>query len=230
MTYRKRNDPPLYINARSNHPPVIKKLLPSMLSKRLSDLSCNQEEFVKASSVYTEVLRKSGYQDEILYQTHTTDTRKKTRKCNIVWFNPTFSESVKNNVRREFLRLICKHFPSHHRLHKACNRNTEKVSYSCMPNMAAIISSHNKKLLNSNQVELQNNILKCNCRSKPNCPLNGGCRERSVISKATITSVNPPKHYIGCTENEFKTRFYNHTQSLKHREKRNATELSKASW
>ena len=38
------------------------------------------------------------------------------------------------------------------------------------------------------------------------------------------------KHYIGCTENEFKTRFYNHTQSLRQREKRNATELSKAFW
>ena len=96
--------------------------------------------------------------------------------------------------------------------------------------MAAIISSHNKKLLNTNQVEQQNNIPKCNCRSKPHCPLNGCCREPTVIYKATITSVNPTKRYIGCTENEFKTRFYNHTQSLRHREKRNATDLSKAFW
>ena len=65
--YRKPNDQPLYINARSNHTPIIKNQFPSMLSKRLSDLSCNQEEFVKASSVYIEALRKSGYQDEILY-------------------------------------------------------------------------------------------------------------------------------------------------------------------
>ena len=65
-------------------PLVIKKQLPSMLPKRLSNLSCNQEEFVKASSVYTEALRKSGYQDKILYQNHATHTRKKTRKRNIV--------------------------------------------------------------------------------------------------------------------------------------------------
>ena len=51
-----------------------------MLSKQLSDLSCNQEEFVKASSVYIEALRKSGYQDEILYQNLTAHTLKKTQK------------------------------------------------------------------------------------------------------------------------------------------------------
>ena len=40
--FRKLNDQPLYINAGSNHPPMIKKQLPSMLSKRLSELSCNR--------------------------------------------------------------------------------------------------------------------------------------------------------------------------------------------
>ena len=65
---------------------------------------------------------------------------------------------------------------------------------------------------------------------KTKLPTYGGCLEHSVIYKATITSVNPAKHYIGCTENEFKTPFYNHTQSLRHREKRNATELSNAFW
>ena len=162
--YRKPSDQQLYINARSNHPPAIKKQLPSMLSKRLSDLSCNQEEFGKALSLYTEALRKSGYQDEILYQNHATHTRKKTRKRSIVWLNPPFSESIKNNVGREFLRLIDKHFPLYHQLRKVCNGNTVKVSYNCMPNMAAFISSQNKKLFNTNQVELQNNIPKCNCR------------------------------------------------------------------
>ena len=137
-----------------------------MLSNRLSDLLCNQEKFVKASSIYTEALRKSGYQDKILYQNHTTHTHKKTQKCSIVWFDPPFSESIKSNVGRDFLRLIDKHFPPHHWLHKVCNRNTVKVSYSCMPNMAAIILSHNKKLLNTIKVELQNNIPKCQIKTK----------------------------------------------------------------
>ena len=40
--YCKPNDQPVYINTGSNHPLIIKKQLPSMLSKRLSELSCNR--------------------------------------------------------------------------------------------------------------------------------------------------------------------------------------------
>ena len=41
LPYRKPNGDPLYINAKSNHPPTIIKDLPKMINKRLSDLSCN---------------------------------------------------------------------------------------------------------------------------------------------------------------------------------------------
>ena len=98
-----------------------------------------------------------------------------------------------------------------------------------MPNMATIISSHNKNLLGNKQ-EPRTTIPPCNCRNSTNCPLNGECCEKVVIYKASITSDGSSKHYIGCTETEFKTRYYNHTHSFRHREKRNATELSKAFW
>ena len=132
-----------------------------------------------------------------------------------------------NNIGKEFLKLVDKHFPPHHYLRKVCNRNSLKVSYSCMPNMATIISSHNKNLL-SNKQEPKTTIPPCNYRNSVNCPLNGECRERVVIYKASITSDGSSKHYIGCTETEFKTHYYNHTHSIRYREKRNATELSKA--
>ena len=45
--FRKANNTPLYINAFSNHPPTIIKQLPKMINKRISDLSCNKEEFDK---------------------------------------------------------------------------------------------------------------------------------------------------------------------------------------
>ena len=45
--YRKPNDSPLYINEKSNHPPNIIKEIPAMVQTRLSDLSCNVEEFDK---------------------------------------------------------------------------------------------------------------------------------------------------------------------------------------
>ena len=64
--------------------------------------------------------------------------------------------------------------------------------------------------------------LPCNCKNLPDCPLNGKCRTKSIIYKASISAPNSPtQHYFGCCETEFKTRFYNH------RDKANATELSK---
>ena len=53
-----------------------------------------------------------------------------------------FSVHVKNNIGKTFLILLEKHFPSSHCLRKICNKNTVKISYSCMPNMAAILSGY----------------------------------------------------------------------------------------
>ena len=49
--FRKANNTPLYINAFSNHPPTIIKQLLEMINRRISDLSCNKEEFDKVKSV-----------------------------------------------------------------------------------------------------------------------------------------------------------------------------------
>ena len=54
--YRKPNDTPLYIHAESNHPPSITKQLPMMISRRISEISCNEEEFDKAKGDYNEAL------------------------------------------------------------------------------------------------------------------------------------------------------------------------------
>ena len=70
----------------------------------------------------------------------------------------------------------------------------------------------------------------CNCRNKVNCPLEGKCREISIIYKATRKSNGIITYYYGCSGTVFKTRFNNHKQSFVHRHKRNATELSKAVW
>ena len=180
---------------------MIKKQLPNMLSTRLSELSCNRKEFEKAATPYDIAIKTSGYHEQLAYDDHATDTRarKRNRKRNVVWFNPPFSESVKNNIGIEFLKLVDKHFPPHHHLLKVCNRNTLKVSYICMPNMATIISSHNKNLLGNKQ-EPKATIPPCNCRYSANCPLNGECRKKAVIYKASITSDGSSKHYAGCTE------------------------------
>ena len=54
------------------------------------------------------------------------------------------------------------------------------MSYSCLPNMASIISAHNKKILPETE-KLSNERKTCNCRNKNICPLDGSCLIESVI-------------------------------------------------
>lgn len=97
--YRKPNDKPLYINAKSNHPPTIIKQLPKMINQRLCSISCNKEEFEKAKITYQEALKKSGYDHQLQYDEtegepsppHRT-RRKRSRK--IIWYNPPYSSNV----------------------------------------------------------------------------------------------------------------------------------------
>ena len=59
--YRKPRNIPLYIHSESNHPPSIIKQLPSMINKRISNLSCNEHDFNKAKPLYESALRSSGF-------------------------------------------------------------------------------------------------------------------------------------------------------------------------
>ena len=147
----------------------------------------------------------------------------------MIWFNPPYSDSVKTNIGKEFFRLLSKHFPSHHNLRKICKKNSVKLSYSCMPNVATIISSHNKALLRKEAT--QPDPLPCKCRDKSNCLLDGRCREKSLVYKATVhVSNSNAMMYYGLCETKFKSRNYNHLQSFKYRHKASATELSKYIW
>ena len=70
--------------------------------------------------------------------------------------------------------------------------------------------------------------IKCICT----CPLNGNCLQSSVVYQATVTRQdnNITETYVGLTENDFKTRYRNHTASFRHAKHRNSTELSKYIW
>ena len=134
---------------------------------------------------------------------HLTLYTRKSKKRNIVWFNPSFSKHVKTNISKVFLHLLEKHFRPHHCLHKICNKNNIKVSYSCMPNMAAIISRHNKAFL-PQRTEPANTVPPCNCRAKTSCLMKGLCCESYIIYKATLTSDGIAKNYYGCSETNLK--------------------------
>ena len=230
--FRKPNDHPLYINTKSNHPPTITKHLPAAISRRVSEISCNKEVFEKAKPDYQQALRASCYTEDLTYTVATENenvNKKKNRKRKIIWFNPPYSKSVQTNIRKTFLRLLQKHFPKNQRFHKIFNKNTVKVSYSCMENMGSIIKKHNKKIL-SNTPAISDDG--CNCRSKDQCPIENKCLSSALVYNATVTTndSSPGENYIRLTEGTFKKRFYGHQLSIKDRKYAKSTELSKHLW
>ena len=236
--YTKPNTTLQYVHRESNHPPITTKNIPAGINKRLSSLSSDKASFDKAAPPYQKALDEGGYQYTLRYEPITTAKRKNRQRNNILWYNPPFSKNVSNNIGHKFLSLIDKHFPKDHSLRKIFNRNSIKISYSCMNNTKQIIDNHNKRILHSsyspytkdNKDSTTNKT--CNCRQKNNCPLNGNCLRPSVVYQATVTrnDNNTSETYIGLTETDFKTRHRNHIASFRHAKHKNSTELSKHIW
>ena len=90
--------------------------------------------------------------------------------------------------------------------------------------METIITGHNKKL---SKKESYQQLKPCNRKNKDILPLKESCPKQSIIHQVDISHGNITENHIGCSETEFKSRYYNHMQSFKNIKKRNATELSK---
>ena len=222
-SYKKPSDNLLYINTSSDHPPQVIKQLTNSINKRLCENLANEQVFNSVKPVYKNALHKSGYKNSLKYseEIHQHSSNKRTRK--IIWFNPPFTQTVKTNVAKLFFRLLDKHFPKSHLLHKIFNRNTIKVSYSCMNNVSQIIKQHNRNV--SNKKEKQTNP--CNCRNKNECPLNGNCKVQNVIYKCTVSATQKFKQrvYLGIAKGNWNQRFYNPRQSFKDKKHKNDTAL-----
>ena len=211
--FRKENQTPMYVHCKSNHPPNIKKQLPSMISERLSNLSCSKSVFENESEVYQNSLKLAGYTDKLMYKNQNAENSKKKKRIrNVTWFNPPYSESVKTNVGGKFLDLIDKHLKNTE-LDKFFNRSTIKVSYSCLPNIETIISGRNKKVMNKSLAKTVDK--KCNCRGgEKNCPMDGKCLEKEIVYKAETKVGDKISSYIGLTASTFKERYRNHVSSF----------------
>ena len=162
---------------------------------------------------------------------HQQNNRKRNRKRNIIWFNPPFCKSVETKVGQIFFSLMQKHFPRNHRYHKIFNKNTVKVSYSCMDSMEYIIKQHNMKILQAENREAP----RCDCRNPENCPLDGLCNSSNVAYSAVVEhrdrrGRDNSKTYIGISEPAFKKRFTVHEHTFNNRGTPNDTSLSKYIW
>ena len=154
----------------------------------------------------------------------------RNRQRNIIWFNPPFSKNVKTSIARSFLHLVDT-LSSWSKLHKIFNRNTVKVSCSCMNNVRSIITNHNTCIIRKSQTQVTS-ADNCNCRNKEACPLQNNCMNKHIVYKATISTsnTNDKKHYIGMTSSTFKERYRNHIKSFTHKKYSNKTELWKHIW
>ncbi len=166
-----------YINIESSRPLTILKSLSQEINKRLSEISSNKEVFNRAAADYQRALYDSGFDFKLHYEHPQSQVTKRQRKRNIIWYNPPYDLNVKANIGKEFLKIITNCFPPTKKLHKIFNRNTVKLSYSCMPNMKAVIEGNNKKLLKTNK----NDERKCNCSKNTICPLNGECLANGIV-------------------------------------------------
>ena len=231
--YMKPGNTPLYVHRLSNHPPSITKNIPDAINRRLSSISSNEEIFRKAAPPYQEALINSGYDYPLHYEhpSRPSTTRPRNRQRKIHWYNPPFSTNVESNIGRKFLKIVADSFPRGHKLAKIFNRNTIKLSYSCMPSMGSIINRHNKSKLNNPPPE-ENTADGCNCRVPAECPVPGRCLTSCVIYQATVTTGDnhEGETYVGVTADSFKKRYSNHLLTFNHRNKRNFTELSKYVW
>ena len=97
-------------------------------------------------------------------------TREGNAKERLFGLTHPILKNVKTNVGNVFLKLMKKHFPTSHILHKIFIRNNVKISYSCMKNINSIILFHNKNILNPKTASFG-----CNCWKKESCPQNGEC-------------------------------------------------------
>ena len=99
---------PIYVHKDSNHPMHVKKELPQMIGRRISDLSSNKEVFEAEVAVYSSALKASGYNNELQY-TEKTVAKKRSRRKNVIWFNPPSNDKVSTNVSKNCLSIIDRH-------------------------------------------------------------------------------------------------------------------------
>ena len=169
-SYKKSNDLLLYINKSWHHPPQIINQLPKIINESLSRNSSIEKVFNSSKYRYEKALGYSGYTDfKLKFNKTSNNHTKRNRQLSIIWFIPPFCRAVSTNVGKRFLQLLRHHFPPFNKLHKIFNNNTMKVSYCCTQNIASIIKSHNKKLINTSTKI----TLSCNCMKKHESPLDG---------------------------------------------------------
>ena len=168
---------------------------------------------------------KCGYEFKLKYTPPKDKPKNKCRKRKMVWWNPPFSKNVETDIGKKFFELVERHFPKGHVLHPIINKNTVKLSYSCLPNMGRIISKHNSKVLKEASTEPPT----CEC-DEIECPVEGKCGSTGVVYQATVEQQGKSDKYVGLTERSFKMRHTEHYRNFENMNPKNSTSLIRKIW
>ena len=229
--YTKPNTNLLYINSKSNHPPTILKNIPKAVNDRLCRLSSSKEEFMAVVAPYQAALDEAGYNHKLVYEQPAPQPprrSRRTRSRKVTYFNPPFSQSISTNIGQKFLNLLDTCFPPGHELRQVINRNTVKISYSTMPNMAQKLNQHNTRVRNQGEPTSGG----CNGhRAGKECPLPGDCMAKGVVYGAEITDLATGRKetYTGLTDGTMRDRISKHESNSRHRDQP-GTRLSAHVW
>ena len=130
---------------------------------------------------------------------------------------------MKTNIGKKFLSIVTECFPQGHKLKKIFNRNSLKVSYSCLPNIGTKILADTNKKYKPNLISTTPDCIQQ--RRNQECPIkNKVCNKGDNIYNASIICNSKTFNYIGMSAPPLRHRVATHTQSLK--TPNNQTELS----
>ena len=106
--YNKPGNIPLHINVKSNHPPNIMQNLTESISRRINKLSSEKSVFDNSKDLYNQALSSSGFKDKIKSNPdfNRNISKSKNRKRKIIWFNPSYSSNVSNNIDKSFFNNL----------------------------------------------------------------------------------------------------------------------------
>ena len=131
-------------------------------------------------------MNKSGLKVHFKYN---KNQQEKSKKINL---KILFATKQYPQMLQKYFWLINRHFPKSHRLHKIFNRNTVKVSYSCMQNMSKIYKGHNSKITST----LSKQLTLCNCWVKGECTMDGKCQTMDAVYDCHVTSFRTTKNIL----------------------------------
>ena len=116
------NNIPLYIHKKSKHPLQIIENIPKSINEQVSEISCDQDSFDKASPLYQKDLNDSRYKHHLALSPPTSSEPSNSNRENchsdIIWYNPPFYKNVATKVAWIFLKILDKESPKGYVLHK----------------------------------------------------------------------------------------------------------------